>query len=1162
MSFYTRAEPAAKAGALLLIFSFASVRAAAAEPWRNPEAGLVGHWTFDDLKGSTAPDQSGNANDAMIRSALQVKGVEGAGLQFDGRSTNASCGHSPSLALTEALTLEAWVKLTAVDFSSFPAVVRKDGCYALRFSGRSLGLLLWIGGTPVMLHSQKTDWLAGQWYHLAGTYDGSQMRLFIDGEEDGKSPQAQTGQIDVSPMNCGLGSAGGHYSLNGVLDEVRIFNRALTPEEVAASDARGRASLEAQKTVAFEPKQIGGDARPTFKKPTREITMAKDGFLWIDAEDFADYGGWLLDTQFVHLMGSAYLIAAGVGKPVKDATVTVAIPKPGTYRLWVRARNWLKEHSPGQFTVAVNGAPSKHVFGKAASEDWIWESAGDFGLKQGRTEIALKDQTGYYGRCDALVLTTDAAYIPPPKMEDVRLERARLTGLSLEPQAGGDFDVIVVGAGAAGSCAALASARTGAKTALIQDRPVLGGNSSIELGVPLAGAGSSKPNARESGIVEEVGRIQARYGFPKTSEAFRMAAEEALNLTVFLNKRVFDVEMASAKQIAAVKAVDTLTNEVFVYKAKEFLDCTGDGWVGYFAKADFRFGRESRDEFHESLAPEKADDITMSGCLMGDQALSFRAADTGKPVTYSPPPWAATLPHPEEFGRRILHVAGGEWWLEHPGTVDDLWDAERARDELVRISLGYWDLIKNRWPERERAATYQLVYVPIMDARRESRRLVGDHLLTQNDVEAATLFPDRISYGGWPIDVHHPKGILSGKEGPFHTDARTPLYTIPFRCLYSRNIDNLLFAGRDMSVTHIALGTVRVQATLAALGQAAGTAAAMCVAKGTTPRGLCQQHIVELQQTLVRDDQYIPGIANDDPNDLAKKAKLAASSVGTFDEFTRADLRKGDAHPPTTARAVLFPRGVHDRLEAVSLLLLSENKQPTEVTIHLRGAADTGDFSSTDDLTTATVTVPPNGEQWVDFKMDCQVSTPYVWVVLPKTDGVSWRLTEKAPLGSCRAYGGDGHWTVVEGQYYAFSTEPSLALPADYSVEHLTNGLARIIGKDTNLWASDPSQPLPQWVELTWDQPTEINAVYLTFDTDMNTPFHTVPLPPECVRDYELSCFDGAKWTTLTTVQGNFLRRRVHRFDPVTTTTLRLTVKATNGDRSARVFEVRVYREP
>jgi len=151
---------------------------------------------------------------------------------------------------------------------------------------------------------------------------------------------------------------------------------------------------------------------------------------------------------------------------------------------------------------------------------------------------------------------------------------------------------------------------------------------------------------------------------------------------------------------------------------------------------------------------------------------------------------------------------------------------------------------------------------------------------------------------------------------------------------------------------------------------------------------------------------------------------------------------------------------------------------------------------------------------------------------------------------------------VVEGQYYAFSTEPSLALPADYSVEHLTNGLARIIGKDTNLWASDPSQPLPQWVELTWDQPTEINAVYLTFDTDMNTPFHTVPLPPECVRDYELSCFDGAKWTTLTTVQGNFLRRRVHRFDPVTTTTLRLTVKATNGDRSARVFEVRVYREP
>jgi len=690
---------------------------------------------------------------------------------------------------------------------------------------------------------------------------------------------------------------------------------------------------------------------------------------------------------------------------------------------------------------------------------------------------------------------------------------------------------------------------------------VLGGNSSDECGVGINGAASSHPNARESGIIEEVGRIKARFGYGRMSEPFRLATEAQENLSVFLNQHVFAVEMRSEHVIGAVKAVDTLTGEISVYRGGRFVDCTGDGWVGYYAGATFRLGRESREEFGESLAPEKADNITMSGCIMGERALSYRAVDTGKPAPYTPPPWAPRFGSAEEFGRNPRGFTSGEWWLEHPGDVDDVWDAERARDELIRISFGYWDYIKNAWPERERAATYALAVIPLVDAKRESRRLIGDYILTQNDVQNAVMFPDSISYGGWPLDVHHPEGIYSGKEGPYHCTPWVPIYSIPYRCLYSVNVENLLFAGRDMSVSHIALGSVRVQGTLAALGQAAGTAAALALRHKTTPRGIYEKHLTELQQTLVKDDQYMPGIVNEDPLDLARKAKVSASSEGLYEEFTRAQFQKGDAHPLNMPRAVMFPMGLQRPIQSVDLLLASEREEPTTVALHLRGAADTGDFSSTQDLAVVEATVPAKQESWVSFALDREVTTPFAWVWLGPAEGVSWRLMETAPLGSCRAYGGEGHWTVVKGQYYAFLTEPAVATKADYRAENVINGVTRVVDTTPNLWASDPAQPLPQWVELAFDAPTAVNTVYLTFDTDMNAPYHNMPLVPQCVRDYELSYHDGAKWVSLAKVEGNFQRRRVHRFDAVEATRLRLTVHGTNGCKSARVFEIRAYRE-
>ena len=730
-----------------------------------------------------------------------------------------------------------------------------------------------------------------------------------------------------------------------------------------------------------------------FRKPPVENKMVVDGFLWVEAEDFADYGEWRIDTQFVHKMGSAYLLAGGVCQPVKDAATEVQVPQAGTYRVWVRTRNWLKDFAPGKFTVAVNGKRSGNVLGAGKPEAWAWESAGEFQLAAGPAKLALVDLSGAFARCDALLLTRDLAYTPPEALEAVQRERARLTGAPQEVADAGAFDVVVVGAGSAGCGAAVAAARTGAKTALVQDRPVLGGNASTELGVPTCGA-ARHDNAREGGLNEEANIIRAKFGYPKMSEAYYIQAAGEKNLTLFNNSRVTGVKMDGAS-IAAVDAVNTLTLAKSRVRGKLFIDCTGDGWVGYYAGATYRFGRESRDEFGETAAPPKEDRITMSGCIMGNLSLSYRAENMGHPVSYTPPEWALKLPPPEAFGRRPKGL-GGQWWLEHPGDFDDLEDPERARDELIRISFAYWGWVKNAWEEKDKAQNFAMTYVPHVDARRETRRLIGDTILKQQDCEAGTMFPDRISYGGWSLDVHNPRGILSGKEGPYYFDGFVPIYSIPYRTIYSVNVPNLFFAGRCMSVTHIALGTVRVEATLSTVGQAAGTAAALCVRHGVSPRELGVKHIGELQQQLLKDDQYIPELANGDPADLARAAKVTASSTRAYDEFTKSSYKTDEPHALSMPRAVLFPRGVTDKLGKVCLCLISENPEPVEVTLHVRGAKATGDFTSETDLATATAKVPAGKRAYVSFKLDCPLTDPYVWLWLPKTPGVSWVLDRKS----------------------------------------------------------------------------------------------------------------------------------------------------------------------
>ena len=785
------------------------------------------------------------------------------------------------------------------------------------------------------------------------------------------------------------------------------------------------------------------DAREKFtfaKQKRAETKMVVDGFLYVDTEDFDDYGGWRMDTQFVHLMGSPFLMATGIGKPVEDATTTISVPKTGDYNIWVRARNWVKEHKPGRFKVLVGGKALEKEFGAADTDKWTWEKGGKLSLKKGDFRLSLHDLTGFYGRCDAILLTTDANYIPQEDKEGVCKERARLQGLSLEPKLAGAFDVIVVGGGSAGVSAAIAAARNGEKTALIQNRPVLGGNCSVEAGVGVNGAGGNHPGWREAGIIEEAGWITASEKQINYSLAFKKLCDEEENLTLFLNQHVFEAVMDGKSRIKGVKSVSTLTGMITEYQGTIFIDCSGDGWLGYYAGAEYRHGREASSEFKEKLAPKVADKITMSGCIMGDgngYMTAFRSKKTEQPVKFVLPAWVKpidTLESPKgtKRGNRLLKGKVpnvGTWWMEHPGDIDDAMQAEEARDELIKVSLAFWDYVKNRSDVVAKARNYELVMIPILDAKRESRRLKGDYMVNQNDVESARLFDDRIAYAGWDLDIHHPEGIYSGKKGALDFKHNVPLNSVPLRSIYSKNIDNLLMAGRCLSYSHVALGTVRVQSTLATVGQAAGTAAAICVDRKINPRTLGKKYIAELQQELLKDDQTIQGIRNEDSNDLARNATVTASS---FDPATEVKVKRGKR-----------------------MIKAKRNFKP----------------------------------------------------------------------------------------------------------ENIINGWTRLAENTASMWRSNPAKSLPQSVELDFGKPTAFNTVQLTFVTHPSGQRPKLPFSPTCVRDYDLEVLVDGKWVPVVQEKGNFQRHRVHSFETKTAMKLRITVRATHGDKSASIFEVRVYKE-
>jgi hypothetical protein len=462
-------------------------------------------------------------------------------------------------------------------------------------------------------------------------------------------------------------------------------------------------------------------------------------------------------------------------------------------------------------------------------------------------------------------------------------------GRGVFPERQHEADLCVVGGGMAGLSAALSAARHGARVVLMHDRPVLGGNASSEIRVHVCGADRQGgiDHVRETGIVEEI-RLDNLCRNPTKSFAVWDAVlyEKALaeeNLTLLLNCTCQDAEMASAGgsggagRIASVTGWQLTTQTYHTVRAALFADCSGDAILAPLTGAEFRVGREGQGEFGESFAPERADRRTMG------MTCWFMAREHDAPQPFDPPAWARRFQRCDElpYGEGCCKAHAlrmGYWWIELGGEADSIHDTERLRDELLPIAYGVWDHLKNHCPHnRDLAANWAIEWVNFLPGKRESRRYVGDYLLTQNDLAAGGQFDDVVAYGGWTMDDHHPAGFRAvelGEKATIFHGCPSP-YGIPYRCLYSRNVENLFVGGRCISATHMALSSTRVMATCSVMAQAMGTAAAMAVRLGTGPRGV-GEHVKALQQALLRDDCYLPGVARE-LSELNASADLTAS---------------------------------------------------------------------------------------------------------------------------------------------------------------------------------------------------------------------------------------------------------------------------------------------
>ncbi len=567
--------------------------------------------------------------------------------------------------------------------------------------------------------------------------------------------------------------------------------------------------------------------------------------VFVEAESFAQPGGWMLDTQFVEIMGSPYLLAHGMGRPVADATTTVKIPEAGSWHVHVRTKDWVAAWkapgAPGRFQLVVNGKPLETTFGTTGA-DWHWQSGGAIQLPAGEVTLALHDLTGFDGRCDAICLTQDAT--PPPAAGEALLAfRKKALGLPAAAPETKEYDLVVCGGGYSGMGAAISAARQGLKVALLQNRPVLGGNGSSEIRVWAQG-GTRRglyPNLGE--IVDEF--ADRATNSPGLADEYGDALKEKLvrsekNIDLFLNHHARSVEMepGERKVIRSVTALDTKSGSETRFRAKLFSDCTGHGTIGALAGASFTMLEKG----HMGMS-------NMWYLTEGEKAAPFAKPEWALPLEMG------DFPPPKKSEKSPTVFQKGEWFWEGGFDKHPINDLELVRDWNLRAVFGAFNALKNG-PEAAKYEKTNIEWVAGIGGTRESRLLQGDVVLQDTDIIQKKEFPDGCVPTTWDLDLHYPKEQFAKKfpEAPFISMAkfgkgvdRQNGYPVPYRCFYSKDVENLFMAGRCLSATHEALGTVRVMKTCGMMGEVVGKAAYLCIKEKTSPRGVYQSHLEKLK---------------------------------------------------------------------------------------------------------------------------------------------------------------------------------------------------------------------------------------------------------------------------------------------------------------------------
>ena len=686
-------------------------------------------------------------------------------------------------------------------------------------------------------------------------------------------------------------------------------------------------------------------------------------------------------------------------------------------------------------------------------------------------------------------------------------------------------DFAIIGGGLAGVCTAITAARKGVNVVLIQDRPVLGGNSSSEVRLWILGATSHMGNnnrwSREGGVIDEI-LVENTY---KNKEGNALIFDTILldkvlaepNITLLLNTVVHEVHKADSEKISSVKAFCSQNSTEYHVNAPLFCDASGDGIVGFLAGAAFRMGAESSDEFGEKFAPTKE-----YGELLG-HSLYFYTKDTGKPVKFTPPNFAiqditTEIPrfrnfNTKEYGCKL-------WWLEYGGRLDTVHDTEEIKMELWKVVYGAWNYIKNsgNFPEAE---TMTLEWVGTIPGKRESRRFEGDYMLRQQDIVEQLTHDDAVAFGGWSIDLHPADGVFSEKPGcnQWHSKG---IYQIPYRCLYSKNIKNLFITGRLISATHVAFASTRVMATAAHVGQAVGMAAFIAKNKNLNPAEIIHKNLIgDLQNELLKSGQHIPGYVLNDQKDLVQTAELSVSSEYVLEELSSELLKSLEI---STAQMLPVNKG-----KVPHVIFHAEAEEATQIEIELRISGKSGNY--TPDITLEKQILEIHaGRNSLHLDLSAQLEeTTYAFVVFNKNPKVKIHLSEQRVTGILsvfnsvnKAVSNYGKQTPTEdigvdefefwcpqrrpeGHNVAFKLNPPLA---KFGKENIKSGVYRPVA-EPNAWVAAKEDKTPT-VKIEWDQPQEIQTIELFFDTDYDHPMESVlmghpeDVMPFCVRNYAI----------------------------------------------------------